>query len=292
MEEPAWKKIGYTLSFCAEALKHIRDCIANTDLEFPLDSRCTGTSARLFRITDPTKIAVLKHLGVTLPDEGLADWEPLTRETPKLSGQFFYGNWRDEFVNWEDDGNLPDPTKPWLKSGPLTVAECRDQLGWIDILRHGLFWALFFDDAEQLAKLVAWPDTDLREDEGLDDLTKADCDYYVMLCKWLRGKPFDPDGPLTASIHSGTKKRPKLLLVTLRAIVRGDGPAYGKAMLDHLKHYQKSGFHTRSIRRCVSLDGSILWQVARRRGLPQPALPEALEHLVLSHATLPVRGGE
>lgn len=287
MIHPRWKKIGYQEEFCADVLKGTRDGIEQSDIELPLNSPKTGTSARLFRLVYPTVISVFRHLEVRVPKDDLSDWEYRVREIPSFAVQYFHGPWRDGFVNWDGPTGEPLYGSPHLTRGPLTVVQCRQQLEWIDILRYGLLWSLFFDDESNLSKLIVWPDTDLREDEGIDDLTKADCDYYILLCKWLRGEMIDPKGPINKSICEASKKRPKLLLAVLEATIKDDSVAYGKAMLESLRHYQKVDFHTRAIHRSISMEATILWHIARRRCLTQPALPESLEHLILRHETLP-----
>jgi hypothetical protein len=191
--ELLWKRYELKPEWFSEIITHHLLFIEKFTVNKGIDATI---AARESWISDRTNIFVFHHLGVDDSRILASECKELAHQCCNISVSYFYGDWRDGFIEWEARLPMVDHTKPWIKSGPLTLAECRNQLGWIDNLTYGLLWSLYFDREDAIEKLVAWPDTDLRHDEGVRDRMGQDCFFYILLCKMLRGQQASLTGEL------------------------------------------------------------------------------------------------
>lgn len=142
-----------------------------------------------------------------------------------------------------------------------------------------LLCALLVDDENSISRVIAWPDVDLPVDDALGDLTSADNKYHIYLAMRLRGDPPEKFKSVAEAIRAGKRPRALLLLNAADALLTNDAPLFA----EHLKHVVSNWRKTieRNTAPRVSIEGSILWHVARRRGVALPELPEKLDDLVL-----------
>ncbi len=178
-----------------------------------------------------------------------------------------HGDWRDGYREWPD-------------SEPMTRAQSRTRLGWIDDYRRGLLMALLVDESKAIRRIVEWPDTDLMVDDGSWDLTAADNDVQIALAFALRGERGTRLKRLVEKIRSSKRKRAMTFWAAVEAIVAGDAKGFARHLREATALYQKSGFSTNGVE-AVHIEGSILWHVARRAKLTLPELPQRTQDLIL-----------
>jgi hypothetical protein len=182
---------------------------------------------------------------------------------------YFFGPWRDAYHFY---------AKPWDR------VQCRRRLEWVAAYREGLLCALLLDDGAAVLRLADWPGPDVNRKDL--DFTPADMDYYILMARHLKGSPTPESPKLVASIEGGTKQRAKKLLKALQAIEACDSPRFGASLTRYLKHFWGYEAELDELGRSVSMDGSILWQVARRAGLRLPALAIEQQDLIVTQQCL------
>lgn len=215
-----------------------------------------------FRTSECTDIVLLQHFEIPHP---FGDVTRFAQKAVDSSLEYLYGDWRD--------GYLYDRKR-------ITREQTRKRLEWIVPYRRGLLFAMCLDDAERAERLAQWPDTDVHKKDL--EFSPADTDYHILLARYLCGKPLKDSSRLAASIKTGTRRRPKALLEALEAIEAGDPGKFSKKLERYLKGYLKSGIDPDDYETYVSMEGSLLWQTARRSGLELPSLPVELADLVVT----------
>lgn len=171
------------------------------------------------------------------------------REALERGVEYFFGSWRSELPTGE--GTL-DPN--WWKS----------QLNWAHIFRQLVLWGEFLGDHASLGKLAQFPDPECSMSDS--DYSRADFAYFLALAGALRG-----DNPRELSHELGMavgakKKKTAVAAVALSHLV-DQAPVPFQGSLDELLalHYKKRS--NRDFTELVSVDGSILYHMARDRGL-------------------------
>ena len=256
----AWERLGLDAGRATAYLLAARRRFAE---EFPYARWKAQDVARRQGLDHRTDVFILGAIGFRTADDDLADWRRRGAEIPGLAVEYFYGTWRGEFGE------------------KLSPERARRELDWIEPFRQGLMAALYFDDEANLARLLEWPGEDLADDEGTTDRTPGDRAFYTVLARGLRGAGAEhgPTSFLGRSI--GRRRRPKLLTAVVDALAAGDGAAARGALAAFLRHYRKAEFRQDRVDFVVSVDGTILWHAARRRGVGVGAMPGVLKDLVL-----------
>lgn len=145
----------------------------------------------------------------------------------------------------------------------------RGQLGWYDSHRYSLALALAFDDQELADGLLGWPDHDVCFDEGAWAANRDDSAVCIEFCRCASGRVRDMSG-VTKSASTARRKRAAAFLQAAEAMFAGDPEGLGTAMTALME------WHTEKFKRerkagwgypILSPDGSILWLLARRRGI-------------------------
>jgi hypothetical protein len=249
--------------------------LANILMNLSLDGPLTGGGAagenvgtaydHSSAVHDRLTFVVMGFLEAIPPGHAYADWRKLAAEAGSLAEHYLYGGWREGY-------------REFPNSNRLTAAEARRELPWIDPYREGLLLALLSDDERALARIVAWPAEDLPVDDGTLDLTGMDNKYHVWLAGRLRGEGMDD---LAGVIRAGKRARAVLLLETAEAVFAGDGAGAAKRLKKLGGNFRKSGFRTNRMDASVSVEGTILWHVARRRGMTLGGLTAGVMDLIV-----------
>jgi len=161
---------------------------------------------------------------------------------------------------------------------------------WFEDIRRGILFALILQDEASLQKLLEFIDIDLAYDEGTFDLPRQDNYFYMLLSFWVRDVEPEKQAMLKKRIKAG---RAKHMIKGLEAIEKGDREALKTAMLAVAKHHWEKEFSPRHPVLAVMIEGSILWNIARRAGVELMDLPENVMDRIVRRETLgidPVHG--
>jgi len=206
-------------------------------------------------------VFAMGSLGYELNHPQLADWHAVGRRAVAAVVESFCGSWRKQF-EWN--------------SSEYDRKSSRAALPWISFYREGLTLAAALSDWKSVDRLLAWPGTDVKEDEGLDDRTPQDNLYQIWLAARLRGEPEAAVAKEHSRIEGSTRRRPKTLLAAADALLANDSVEFSKALQKYLRHYRKNEFDTRQIDLGICADANVLWHFARRRQLDEMELANDL----------------
>ena len=221
------------------------------------------------RLHDRLSLAVLGHLeAIPLDMEPPGGWRHSAADAGVVAADYFFGEWRGGYRSFADDP-------------PLTRESARRELPWMDPYREALLLTLLIDDDRGIERVTSWPGDDLRHDEGTLDLPAMFTTYHIHLARLLRNAPAAELAASSAKLRDQPGNRIAALLAAVEAAFTGDAAAFAKALKQHLTSYRKHTFRVGRMDAAISIEGSILWHVARRRGLALPELPEKLSDIVL-----------
>jgi len=164
--------------------------------------------------------------------------------------------------------------------------ERRQELAWIDPYREGMLLALCLGDEKAIQSLASYPDMDVRLDEF--GYKREEALYYILLASLIRGRDLDSENVKgwVAAIERGRCRRAKLLLQAALDLFRDQADAFRKSFTTYMKHFRKSEFDRQVFIYCMSMDGSLLWNLAVRRGLELELLDLELMDLIITPASL------
>lgn len=189
------------------------------------------------------------------------------QETVNLCRDFFFGQWRK-------DGYQAN------KKTFLDEQRIRREDLWIDQYRTALFWALVLRDERSLLDFAGYAGDDCYDESHLDDFAKSDRAWYIMLARFVRGEGRAALKPYAELIESDRKKKPKLLLAALLAIVTENGPAFNQALAAYLKYFKAHEFPEPCLQDKFAIDGTILVHLAARAGLAFEIPSAYQDHIV------------
>ncbi len=218
-----------------------------------------------------SKAFALGALGHAIEHPVLKDWREAGRHLVAAALYYFFGPWRATFL-WR--GKL------------LDRKQARPESPWISYYRNALTIALSLSDWGSADSLLEWPGPDLNDDEGLDYRTAEDNAYQIWLAMRLRGETGSEVESRRDLIARRSRQRPKLLALAADALFTAETEQFAKTLADYLKYYRKREIdlrpkpHGRLVRDGICLDGTVLWHLARRRGLGEINLPEHLMIMV------------
>jgi hypothetical protein len=215
-------------------------------------------------------------LGYTIKHPVLRDWREAGRQLVAADLYYFFGSWREK-VRWYEHSF----TKMSVKV--LNRKQARAKLKWISYYRTALMTASSLSDWKSADRLLEWPGPDLNDDEGMgENLTAEDNAYQIWLAMRLRGESGSEVDARRDLIARRSRQRPKLLALAANALFAEDSDQLAKTLADYLKYYRQREIGLgrdpgqRLVRDGISPDGTILWHLARRRGLGEIKLPEEL----------------
>jgi hypothetical protein len=215
-----------------------------------------GTDAYLL-----VKVALHSHLGLPVPQDGTFT---LLKRAIEYSHEFFFGSWRES-------GENSRSSDYW-----------RRDWGWLHGYHAGLLSSLIVGDGDAAREISKYPDIDCDMNEF--EVTKEDLMYLILLARWISGRN-RRDANLYEQITRGRRRRAKLLLTCLDSLIAHDSPRFGTTITDYLKHFTKSESQPR-IDKVVSIDGSILWNLADCNGLELPILELRLKDVVVTPVSM------
>ncbi len=210
---------------------------------------------------------LLAWMGHPLPEPDLSDWRGMGRRIVSACLHYFFGDWRQSFLFYDDQG---------CGAVPCELPRSRTRLGWIDAYCLGLALALCLGDEAATDRPLEWPGRDLGFDEGYWDRTRADNAYQIWLASRLRGEPAESTADLLEQALGSKRKRPKLLAATAQALLAGDSAGFTRSLASYLRYYRTSELNPRLLRTALSVEGTALWHLARRRRLEVGEIPENL----------------
>ncbi|TWT87132.1 hypothetical protein Mal64_26670 [Pseudobythopirellula maris] len=228
---------------------------------------------RFFDLSDCLKSVVFMHWGLW---EAGAEASSVLQAGTDIAVDYFYG----DYVRWPD------------------YAECmerrpdNDNLEWAEVFRDGLFLGLLAGDDSACSRLAEWVTPDLPYDEAFYDLTPADNAWLKLVSFLIRGVSFDRAEcqPLIESIAKARTKRAKLLLEPLVAIEQADQDSLLPAMAAWMRHYLKREFAKEMFPDYVTIEGSIVTALAKRKGMSLEGLPGDLLSAIVTRKSLGIEG--
>ena len=181
----------------------------------------------------------------------------LLEQVVSLAVGYFSGDWRRR--------------GPVFSGEPATPERVREKARWFGELRLGLLAALLLGDEAGGRRLCEYADFDLP----LADESPARQMWVVWLAKHLSGAPVDEVHAAHAKVTSSRGVNAvKPLVAALDGLIAGEANGFCAGLLEHMKAFRAGlwkDFHYRGAE-FVSVEGSILWHLARRRGMEPPDL--------------------
>lgn len=175
---------------------------------------------------------------------------------------YFFGKWRYEAPT--DQGKI-DPER------------FRKYMNWIDYFRYIIFWGSCIDQWAQITEIAQYP-CDYTEGEIWEP--KEYRSWYLLIAAILRGEPLEQLSKYTIVIENGKKKREKLLLKLLNAILDNDVDRADQELKSYLKYYKQYEFPKPEIREKLTIDGTFLINFARHKGIELEYPQEYSDHIV------------
>lgn len=172
----------------------------------------------------------------------------------------------------------------WFKRELYT----RQMMEWSRIVPDALFVTLLCGDYAATEKILDWLDDDVIESgDHIFEITEMDARVLVLLAAFVCGRPKEKYQPLVEKIRAGKKRRAKFMLSILEAIEAKDDAAFAKAFQDFVKYYIKSEIKLDSgTYGSLCILGSILWEVARWKGIHLPTLPDEMMDRIVTRETV------
>jgi hypothetical protein len=208
-------------------------------------------------------------LGYTIEHPVLQDWREAGRQMVAADLYYFFGPWKDKkFVYY--GGEVVDPE------------QARGRLKWINNYRESLMSALSLSDWKSAERLLEWPGPEVKEDQGLDNRTPEDNAYQIWLAMRLRGDSGSEVDARRDLISRRSRQRPKLLALAADALFAGEPKQLAKTLADYLEYYRQREIDLRRdpgervVFQGICPEGTVLWHLARRRGLGEIKLPKDL----------------
>ena len=193
----------------------------------------------------------------------------------KQAIEYFYGDWRNrhEYVY----GEILDRQK------------CREKLEWFDEYRMALLCAFLSDDMEFRNDVTKWAGEDLPFDDCVWNYTQQDHDFYILLGLYYQENQEAIVDKLSAKIEKGRARRAKACLKTFRAINEGNSKDFeGAIKAIHKLHYtsRRATYQHSDPLRTISIEASILWNLARYEGLKLPEFHEDIMDHIMQPETI------
>lgn len=179
---------------------------------------------------------------------------------------YFFGSWRDGLEDAQGEA--------------LTAQECRSTVGWLLPYQEAILLALLIDDLEAARQISCYPGHDAVQEDF--DGSAEEHEFYILLASYLKGHAFDELSQSIDFITSGRRKGPKLSLEVLTAIDKDDCQTASNALKKYLNYFVKNEQDIDSFSGGISVGGSILWSLARNRGILISALNQAERDIVVT----------
>ena len=262
-----WESLGFSLGQVEAGAKNLADMNKDWLKSPPTGDGREITSWISTHVIFGRDVFLLGWMGHPVPDPDLNDWRGIGRRIVSAFLHYFFGDWRQSFLYYDDEG---------YGAVPCDLPRARTRLPWFDEYCVGLALALCLGDEAATDRLLEWPGRDLRFDEGFCDKTRADNAYQIWLACRLRGEPAETTADLLEKVLGSKRKRPKLLAATAQALLAGDSAGFTRSLTSYLRYYRTSELNPGLVTTAMSDEGTALWHLARRRGIEVGEIPEDL----------------
>ena len=218
-------------------------------------------SVRYQEIWDLHSILLLEHFQFAHPFGSVRRYAEML---VKFSREYFNAKWIDNSMT--AFGCLPDLYKK--------------RMTWLDPFRLGVLVAIMMNDQEGVHEITSWINGEFSRDEL--DYTQADIDYYVVLGKYLNQGVLQKF--LIDSIKNRRRKRPKYLTEMLEALAQKDSKRFAAFFIEYHKLFDKNECDKDAflLFKNVNINGSILWNLAKLRGLEIPEFSENIMDRIIT----------
>lgn len=201
-----------------------------------------------FDLLDQLGFLLLHHYG---RGERFPAASQAARRGVALGRELFFGEWRNHFAIFE---------------GPAwNSRDCREKLGWYNTYRRSSCCALLLNDLAAAQELSKYPGPDAYQSEV--EATRRQHEFYLILAAVLRGDLTDELQASWQSLKRSAPSRIKLMAQTLESIESGSGSDALQGIKKMCAQYRNHRDDIREFYAAISLDASILWNLARLRGL-------------------------
>jgi hypothetical protein len=186
-----------------------------------------------------------------------------------FADEYFFGNWRDRIHSGNYHNDPPD--RAWWDK----------YASWQPQFEACLLSVSCLTEWERLQKFASY----FREDVDINiEQSPENRAWLLTVARALLGKSLD--GELANVIKSGKRKREKLLLDFLEAVLSGDERQLNASAAAYFKYYLKSEAPKLDITKKVAIDATFLVHFAAHRGrkieIPQSVQDHIVPQLKLS----------
>jgi hypothetical protein len=173
-----------------------------------------------------------------------------TRVAPAAK-DYFFGDWRTKVPT--DDKKI-DPR--WW----------RDKESWSDNFRYAICWAMVLGDWDSVKALAAYPDHGRSmEEDGIEKMP-AVRELLIALAEFIRGEKVAHVANEVAKLTGANWRGTMHLARALDEIIAQDSAGVQQHLLDFFKAHHKRK-KSKDITDTISIDGTILYLLARHEGL-------------------------
>ena len=169
----------------------------------------------------------------------------------------------------------------WLKvtpcDGKMGINNWKSCLLWVSELRYPILWASVLGAWDKAKEISKYPDALCMDADFESKEKKA---WYVVLAVYLREASLDNASKFIELIENGKKKREKLLLSVLKAIVANDTEGFTKEFGIYMKHYKAREYPQKQVPEKLAIDGTILFNLAKHKGLQVEFPGKYIDHYI------------
>lgn len=219
-----------------------------------------------FELFDQLGFVLLHHYGRA---DGFPSANQAARRGVELGRELFFGEWRNHFAIFE---------------GPAwNNQECRERIGWYNTFRESLCCALLLNDLAAAGELSQYPGSDAYQSEV--EAPRRQHEFYLVLAGFLRGEVTNELQESWQSLKRSPQTRLKQMAQTLEFIENGDSDATLLSIKKLCAHYRTHRDDIRAFYAGISLDASILWNLAKLRNLQVDSLAVDEQDFVVTPST-------
>lgn len=186
--------------------------------------------------------------------------------TVEAAEDYFFGPWQDEVPS----GNYHDR--------PPDRSYWRTCLNWGAEYPEAVLWAACLGRWEAVARLSEFVTGELYESTPVKP--PMSWPWLIVLASVLRGEGIEGASHYAQIIRDGSRKREKLLLGLLDAILTGDDQELAEASWTYFAYYKKSESRSEDNMSKVAIDGSTLFHYGKRVGHNVPVPEHVRMHIV------------
>lgn len=174
---------------------------------------------------------------------------------------YFYGEWRERLPN---------------RSGQSGHEVWRKDCLWYEEVHQSLPFAVAICDWSAMKRIAEYPPEDHLP---AVDKARGETAWSWAIINFIRDGASPKVETYLQKAESDKAKRPQLLALVLRALIKNDAVEFEKTLLAYLAYYRKSEFKLQ-LTKLVSLDGTTLYHLGRKQGF-RVELPENLADYVI-----------